>query len=86
MMFRKGSIKEFDPLRVPDDMRNTFEAYKESNPKPTFTSGLGEMRSWAFFEAILTEQFWLLSDVSDSLLNNAISKPFVFLIWISFYV
>ena len=78
MMFRKGSIKEFDPLSLPDSMRKSFEDYKNSVPKPPFTSGLGTIRAWDFFDQILTEHFWLLSDVSDSLLNNAISKLFFF--------
>ncbi|GMN48162.1 hypothetical protein TIFTF001_017347 [Ficus carica] len=30
MMFRKWSIKEFDPLRLPDSMRKLFEDYKNS--------------------------------------------------------
>ncbi|GMN27153.1 hypothetical protein TIFTF001_049347 [Ficus carica] len=62
MMFRKGLIKEFDPLRLPDSMRKSFEDYKNSVPKPPFTSGLGITRVWDFFDQILTEQFWLLSD------------------------
>ncbi|GMN19570.1 hypothetical protein TIFTF001_050941 [Ficus carica] len=62
MMFRKGSIKEFDPLHLPDDMRKSFEDYKNSVPKPPFTSGLGITRAWDFFDQILTEHFWLLSD------------------------
>ena len=64
MMFRKRSIKEFDPLRLPDGMRNSFEEYKKSVPKPAFTSDLGKTRPWDFFDQILTEHFWLLSDVS----------------------
>ena len=76
MMFRKGSIKEFDPLHVPDSMRKSFEDYKCSVPKPPFTSGLGATYAWEFFDQLLTMGFWLLSDVSDSLLNNAISKLF----------
>ncbi|GMN22768.1 hypothetical protein TIFTF001_047482 [Ficus carica] len=64
MMFRKGSIKEFDPLHLPDDMRKSFEYYKNSVPKPPFTSGLGITRAWDFFDQILTEHFWLLSDVT----------------------
>ncbi|GMN54713.1 hypothetical protein TIFTF001_023840 [Ficus carica] len=55
MMFRKGSIKEFDPLRLPDSMRKSFEDYKNSVPKPPFTSGLGITRVWDFFDQILTE-------------------------------
>ncbi|GMN73722.1 hypothetical protein TIFTF001_052228 [Ficus carica] len=62
MMFRKGSIKEFDPLCLPDSMRKSFENYKNSVPKPPFTSGLRITRAWDFFDQILTEQFWLLSD------------------------
>ncbi|GMN72655.1 hypothetical protein TIFTF001_052045 [Ficus carica] len=62
MMIRKGSIKEFDPLHLPDDMRKSFEDYKNSVPKPPFTSGLGITRAWDFFDQILTEHFWLLSD------------------------
>ncbi|GMN37405.1 hypothetical protein TIFTF001_042636 [Ficus carica] len=62
MMFRKGSIKEFDPLHLPDDMRKSFEDYKNSVPKPPFTSGLGITRAWDFFDQILTDHFWLLSD------------------------
>ncbi|GMN59808.1 hypothetical protein TIFTF001_028913 [Ficus carica] len=62
MMFRKGSIKEFDPLHLPDDMRKSFEDYKNSVPKPPFTSGLGITRAWDLFDQILTEHFWLLSD------------------------
>ncbi|GMN38521.1 hypothetical protein TIFTF001_007751 [Ficus carica] len=57
MMFRKGSIKEFDPLHLPDDMRKTFKDYKNSVPKPPFTSGLGITRAWDFFDQILTEHF-----------------------------
>ena len=45
MMFRKGSIKEFDPLRLPDSMQKSFEDYKNSVPKPPFTSGLGLTRA-----------------------------------------
>ncbi|GMN46146.1 hypothetical protein TIFTF001_015324 [Ficus carica] len=62
MMFRKGSIKEFDPLRLPDNMRKPFEDYKSSDSKPPFTSGLGLIRGCNFFDKIITEQFWLLSD------------------------
>ena len=76
--FRKGSIKEFDPLRVPDSMRKSFEDYKNSVPKPPVTSGRGPTLAWTFFDQLLTEQFWLLSEVSDYLLNNAISKLFLF--------
>ena len=79
MMFRKGSIKEFDPLHIPDSMRNSFEEYKNSVPKPPFTSGLGITRASDFFDQILTEHFWLLSDVSNYLLNNAISKLYLFI-------
>ena len=57
-------------------MRKSDKDYKNSDPKPPFTSGLGLTRAWDFFDQILTEHFWLLSDVSDSLLNNAISKLF----------
>ncbi|GMN43123.1 hypothetical protein TIFTF001_012332 [Ficus carica] len=45
MMFRKGSIKEFDPLRLPDSVQKSFEDYKNSVPKPPFTSGLGITRA-----------------------------------------
>ncbi|GMN47370.1 hypothetical protein TIFTF001_016548 [Ficus carica] len=62
MMFCKWLIKEFDPLRLPDSMRKSFEDYKNSILKPPFTSGLGITRAWDFFDQILTEHFWLLSD------------------------
>ncbi|GMN56229.1 hypothetical protein TIFTF001_025343 [Ficus carica] len=62
MMFRKGSIKEFDPLHFPDSMRKSFEDYKSSDLKSPFTSSLGLTREWDFFDKIKTEQFWLLSD------------------------
>ncbi|GMN60211.1 hypothetical protein TIFTF001_029303 [Ficus carica] len=45
MMFRKGSIKKFDSLRLPDSMQKSFEDYKNSVPKPPFTSGLGITRA-----------------------------------------
>ncbi|GMN38474.1 hypothetical protein TIFTF001_007710 [Ficus carica] len=45
MMFCKGSIKEFDPLRLPDSMRKSFEDYNNSNLKPPFTLGLGLTRA-----------------------------------------
>ncbi|GMN58753.1 hypothetical protein TIFTF001_027857 [Ficus carica] len=57
MMFHKGSIKEFDPLCLPDSMRKSFEDYKNSVPKPPFTSGLGLTQAWDFFDQILTEHF-----------------------------
>ncbi|GMN64216.1 hypothetical protein TIFTF001_033303 [Ficus carica] len=43
-------------------MRKSFEDYKNSVSKPPFTSGLGITRAWDFFDQILTEHFWLLSD------------------------
>ncbi|GMN19199.1 hypothetical protein TIFTF001_039741 [Ficus carica] len=57
MMFRKGSMKEFDPLCLPDSIRKSFEDYKNSVLKPPFTSGLGITRAWNFFDQILTEHF-----------------------------
>ncbi|GMN31897.1 hypothetical protein TIFTF001_049727, partial [Ficus carica] len=76
MMFRKGSIKEFDPLRLPDSMRKSFEDYKNSVPKPPFTSGLGHIEEAMYgirkkqskYRDVINQDVVILDDIFSQLL------------------
>ncbi|GMN38519.1 hypothetical protein TIFTF001_007750 [Ficus carica] len=65
MMFRKGSIKEFDPLHLPDDMRKSFEDYKNSHIEEVM---YGIMKKQSKYRDVINQDVIILDDIFSQLL------------------
>ncbi|GMN70198.1 hypothetical protein TIFTF001_039241 [Ficus carica] len=73
MMFHKGSIKEFDPLRLPDSMRKSFEDYKNSVPKPPLLQHIEEAmygirKKQSKYRDAINQDVVILDDIFSQLL------------------
>ena len=62
VQFEKGTIKRYDPMRLPDEMRSSFNEYYKFLSQSLHVCTL-QTRPWIFFYKILTHREWLDSEI-----------------------